>query len=96
MPVWVGWVVAIAVAFLYVMSRNASADTVNVRKDVDDLRHEIERVWSRCGHLEGYVDAMAKRVIESDLFPDSYDSAVEAAKRWQEWRKEQMASSDGQ
>ena len=96
MPVWASWLVvacAILCFFSWAKAYNAEGQAMTARKDVEELRREIRDVWSRCGHLEGYVDVMAKRIIESDPYPDVYDSATNAAKHWQAWRNEQMTQS---
>ena len=96
MPEWAVWALGVAVAILYFRSwvaQKTTKDRVEVQSEVDRLHHEIREVWTRCGYLEGYVDSMAKRIIENDPLPDHYDSVTEAAKRWQAWRSEQLERS---
>jgi hypothetical protein len=94
---WAGWIVAISVGTLYVRAwasgHDADAHGIEALKEVESLRREVKTVWTRCGMLEGYVDTMARHVVESDLLLQLYDPVTEAARRWQEWRKEQLAQS---
>ena len=98
MPQWAGWLLAIAVAILYFRWWAGADDPGPVRRDlhteVEDVRQDIREIWTRCGSLEGYVDAMAKRIVDSDPFPGDFDPAVTAAKRWQEWRAEQSRRTE--
>lgn len=93
---WAGWIVAIAVGLLSFRSwasrYDARAHGIEALKEIEGLRREIRTVWTRCGMLEGYVDTMASHVVGSDPLPQQqYDPVTEAARRWQEWRKDQLA-----
>ena len=98
MPDWAEWALVIAVVILYVrqslLRDEARAKTRELQREVTRLDQEIREGWSRCGHLEGYVDTMARHIIESDPAPEHYDAVVAAAKRWYEWRNEQTQKGD--
>src|SRR4051812_43850524 len=97
MPEWVGWITGIAGVVLYVRAWTSNYDTrahaIEALKEVENLRREIGKIWTRCGMLEGYVDTMTEHIIENDPLPQHYSPGTQAAKDWQKWRKEQLAQS---
>src|SRR5262249_14919754 len=93
MPEWAGWALAIAVAILYFRSwaHDPAPIRIELLAEIERLNREWGEVWWRCGHLEGFVDDMAAKIIKKDPAPDFYARVTNAARRWRAWRAEQLA-----